>query len=468
MNSISQVPNFQSGVGRSISSEPKTSFAKQEYDERHFRQRYINAIQKIANEWNKTAKFKENKYYKIEFSEFNFKLKEMNDKYSNERVTYFTTAGLEDMQVYSINGLLYNSDLKLYNSSKKLEENDGEGEMVIMDRLGSLFIAAKVRGALHHSSFFSGEPVAFAALCEVKDGKIQKMVRYSGHYTPGAYEESSFDRLLKNQYLKLEPIPATLKIDEQGNTIQTISISSKQKVEELYDLIAKVGDFIRPRLKLICNGEAVPTPRYINGECIDITIEDTKLKSGCMIKALEFRETPYSRIYPESLFELTINQSEEDRKLSVDDQKITNKQISLLPLNITSLSLNSVPKRDGHLIPAKFVHESGDWSYFNSGADLNRIMKFKSTTAYSMISSFDVLGYRDGDLAIFLHFKEKGESVSRYLQSFNIKPEFYEANAGFLKTRSRQQVEQVFSMLCNYNEIPIDKIDKCKTALKLA
>ncbi len=56
-----------------------------------------------------------------------------------------------------------------------------EGEMIIMDRLGNLFIALKERGIVHHSSFFSGNTVAFAGLCFIENGKIQTVLCYSGH-----------------------------------------------------------------------------------------------------------------------------------------------------------------------------------------------------------------------------------------------------------------------------------------------
>lgn len=311
MNSINQSIG-QLGVTNNIGSQPiKTSLNKQEYDERYFRQRYIDVIQKIANEWSKSSMLIEDRYYKIQFSEPDFKLKDIDSRYFNERVTYFTREGLEDRQVFAINGLLINYDLKKYNTTKRLDAADGDGEMIVMDRLGSLFIAPKERGVFHHSSFFSGKPVAYAALCEIKEGKIINKVRYSGHYTPGTSEESSFEIQIKTYYLKLEPIFSSLKLDKEGNLVQAISISSKQKAEELYDIIAKIGGFARSKLQLMCNGLILPSE----------VIGETKLKSGCRIQALESSLTRYDRIYPQGLFELTINEPENVIKPSVETDK---------------------------------------------------------------------------------------------------------------------------------------------------
>lgn len=336
MNTINQRPNTQSSDRFNSIPEPiKTSFEKQAYDERRSRERYIQAIQKIANEWSKTAMVTENRYYKIQFSEPDFTLKDMDDRYSNERVTYFTEKGLEELQVFAINGLLYSSNLKLCNTSKKLDVENGDGEMLVMDRLGSMFIAPKERGTFHHSSFFSGQPVAFAALCEVKDGKIQNIKRYSGHYTPGPREESSFEMQLNTQYLKPEPTFSSLKLDENGNLVQTISIFSKQKAEELYDLVAKVGGFARPRLRLICNGEPVATASSINNKTT-VLISETKLKSGSRIFAFEYSSTPLYRTYPSSHFELTINDPEEDTKLSTETNQKSNAIINQLQCHACS------------------------------------------------------------------------------------------------------------------------------------
>lgn len=260
----------------------------------------------MVSEWSKT-KLSTTEYVKIKFSEPNFNLKEMNDWYSTERISYFTEQGLEDKQVYVINGLVYNTDLSLYNSSKPLDSETGDGEMIVMDRLGSMFIAPKERGVFHHSSFFSGKPVAFAALCFIRDGKIEDMLRYSGHYAPGEQEESSFTKQLQTNYLIAEQACNAMKIDSKGSLVQVISISSKEKVEDLYTAIAELGEFYRPRLRLISDSKSVPPAKFVDSQLIDITIAESNLKTGCTIYALEATHTPHHRIFPISKFELIIN-----------------------------------------------------------------------------------------------------------------------------------------------------------------
>jgi hypothetical protein len=263
-------------------------------------------LQQVASEWSKT-KLSAQEYFKIRFSEPNFNLKTMNQWYSTERVSYFTEQGLEDKQVYVINGLIYNTDLSLYSSGKPLDSETGDGEMIVMDRLGSMFIAPKERGIFHHSSFFSGKPVAFAALCFIEDGKIQELLRYSGHYSPSEQEESSFTKQLQTNYLVAERAFSALKIDSKGSLIQSISISSKEKVEDLYNAIAELEEFCRPSLRLISDSKSVPTAKFVDSQFVDITIAESNLKTGCTIYALEATHTPHHRIYPISKFELIIN-----------------------------------------------------------------------------------------------------------------------------------------------------------------
>ena len=306
MNPSSQVISRSTAFDQGESFPIKISSEKQSYDEFHFRRRYIGALQKVASEWSKT-KLSTDKYVKIKFSEPNFNLKEMDNWYSTERISYFTEQGLEDKQVYVINGLIYNTDLSLYNSSKPLDSETGDGEMIVMDRLGSMFIAPKERGIFHHSSFFSGKPVAFAALCFIRDGKIQELLRYSGHYSPGEKEENSFTKQMETSYLVMERAFSALKIDCKGSLIQSISISSKDKVEDLYNAIAELGEFCRSRLRLISDSKSVPTAKFVDNQLVDITIAESSLKSGCTIYALETTHTPYDRIYPISKFELIIN-----------------------------------------------------------------------------------------------------------------------------------------------------------------
>ena len=98
-----------------------------------------------------------------------------------------------------INGKLYKYDLTPHSSSISVRIKNGraDGEMIVMDGLGNLFIQPKSRGSVHHSSFFSGGPVAYAGMLEVNEGEITKCINHSGHYLPTALEQESFELLQK-------------------------------------------------------------------------------------------------------------------------------------------------------------------------------------------------------------------------------------------------------------------------------
>lgn len=117
--------------------------------------------------------------------------------------------------------------------------------------------------------------------------------------------------------------------------------------------------------------------------------------------------------------------------------------------------------------PAKFVHDRGDWSYKDEGTNLCRRMDFRSTVVNSTITSFCILGYKDGTSRIQFEFKGHGDEVARYLQSFNIVLDFVDKDMGFFTTRSRAEMKTIFAMLCKHNEIPQDKVQFCAKALKI-
>jgi hypothetical protein len=65
----------------------------------------------------------------------------------------------------------------------------------VTDPQGVLYIAQKVKGQFHHSSFLGGGTVCAAGGVIVNRGKLIKINPKSGHYRPG---QRHFDRLLSN------------------------------------------------------------------------------------------------------------------------------------------------------------------------------------------------------------------------------------------------------------------------------
>lgn len=65
----------------------------------------------------------------------------------------------------------------------------------VADPQGVLYIAQKVKGQFHHSSFLGGGTVCAAGGIIVNRGKLIKINPKSGHYRPG---QRHFERLLSN------------------------------------------------------------------------------------------------------------------------------------------------------------------------------------------------------------------------------------------------------------------------------
>src|SRR6185295_3655972 len=116
--------------------------------------------------------------------ELNYPLRAMRAEYASEQISYFTNEGLHKNQVVIVDGEIQTINNNTYSTN-------GE-QMVVMDRHGNVFTYPKERGIVHHSSFFSGEDLAFAGLWEVASGRIARLKVYSGHYLPGPAEHSSW------------------------------------------------------------------------------------------------------------------------------------------------------------------------------------------------------------------------------------------------------------------------------------
>ncbi|KAF9111805.1 hypothetical protein BGX27_004409 [Mortierella sp. AM989] len=89
----------------------------------------------------------------------------------------------------------------------------------VTDPRGTLYVAQKVKGKFHHSSFLGGGSVCAAGGIVINNGKLLKITPNSGHYRPG---QLHFDKLLKNlkdMGISLEDVKISygiLKVDGQG------------------------------------------------------------------------------------------------------------------------------------------------------------------------------------------------------------------------------------------------------------
>ncbi len=106
----------------------------------------------------------------------------MKSVYVGETVNYFDRQDLERIQIVCIDNRWYNKQ-GLYSSSITLDEEHGTGDMIVVHPYQhTVFVHHKVRGRVHHSSFFGGQPVLFAGLAFFQNGLLEKCVAWSGHY----------------------------------------------------------------------------------------------------------------------------------------------------------------------------------------------------------------------------------------------------------------------------------------------
>lgn len=175
----------------------------------------------------------------------NYELVDMNPKYPEpgmDTINFLTQLGLKRCQKFLINGKFYHynetGQLVLYSSDINMPLNGFKGDIIVMDQQGNIFIHPKIGGLIHHSSFFSQKPLAFAAMIKIKDGEIVNqdytkdeltnvvifprrdgticpygLMYYSGHYDCSENEKR---RALENFLNELHRIH--IKIEDSSDT----------------------------------------------------------------------------------------------------------------------------------------------------------------------------------------------------------------------------------------------------------
>lgn len=95
----------------------------------------------------------------------------------------------EPYRLYVRNGLLYDAQGKLFDSSSGVTFWSGRGRAIfVVDRHGNIYASNyQVPGFFHHSSFLAGRPVAGAGELEVVDGQLRVISDSSGHYLPSRF-----------------------------------------------------------------------------------------------------------------------------------------------------------------------------------------------------------------------------------------------------------------------------------------
>ncbi len=110
----------------------------------------------------------------------------------------------------------------------------------------------------------------------------------------------------------------------------------------------------------------------------------------------------------------------------------------------------------------KFVHDGGVWSKtYDSGANLVKNSTFSSITKGSLIKSFSLLGYRDGDIAVSLKYQvdtpdAEDSAFCDFLREAGCVPTWMDHHIGIFKTKTLKQTRTIMELLTLNNELPVE------------
>lgn len=158
--------------------------------------------------------------------------KPMQSHYRNEDIYYSTPlTRIKQYQVFTYEGMLYDCHGTPVNT-KPL--NFETGAILVMTQEGTLFLAHKERGMIHHSTLLASAPVAYACMLEVSEGRIIKEAAWSGHYEPTIEQQAQFhDRLNKNCFHEIPNnlVPIFLSTMNNLNSHEICPISRMPLIE---------------------------------------------------------------------------------------------------------------------------------------------------------------------------------------------------------------------------------------------
>lgn len=156
------------------------SYNLEKLDPKH---RYVDGLKPVFDEWSKGKSGSEDQKMKQFIKELNAEGSDLPNKIAKQYrggVKYFDATQRSQFVIeIDPNG-------RITQGGKKLPAGE---HIFVMGEDGKTYVSQKVRGTMHHSSFFSGDPVLSAGTIEVgSDGKISKFSNHSGHYQPGPEE----------------------------------------------------------------------------------------------------------------------------------------------------------------------------------------------------------------------------------------------------------------------------------------
>lgn len=123
-----------------------------------------------------------------------------NSVWPGSQVKYLTAEEREKHRLQVKEGKIFDSSNQPFDTSSANTHWSSQGRAIcVMDKQGNIFASKHSPvGRFHHSSFLSGEPVAYAGEIEVEGGNLLGISNKSGHYRPPASAVNQFKSLLQD------------------------------------------------------------------------------------------------------------------------------------------------------------------------------------------------------------------------------------------------------------------------------
>ncbi len=101
-----------------------------------------------------------------------------------------------------------------------------------------------------------------------------------------------------------------------------------------------------------------------------------------------------------------------------------------------------------------------NWSVGHEGANLVRILSFKSETNDSLIKEFQLLGYESGKVGLSLTLSDNGDAVETYFGAVidNSEEKMVLLDDG-LYFEQRDELRKIFKVLKEFNQIPAEHLN---------
>lgn len=125
-------------------------------------------------------------------------------------VKYLTPEERAALKLEVVDGKFYDADGNLFDTSKGGSVfSGGQGKAIfVMDEQGNVYASLNQEvGHFHHSSFFSGNPVAAAGELQIRNGVLESISDRSGHYRPPPEFLDQAIQVLDNQGAGASSVP---------------------------------------------------------------------------------------------------------------------------------------------------------------------------------------------------------------------------------------------------------------------